>query len=260
MGIVNVTPDSFSDGGDYEDVSVAIEHGLALMAAGADLVDVGGESTRPGSAGVPAEVELARVLPVVRALADAGAWVSIDTRKPAVAEAAVAAGAHMVNDVTGLANPDMVAVCAELGVPAIAMHMKGDPVTMQLDPTYDDVVAEVSEWLDTRARQALDAGVPSVLVDPGIGFGKTLEHNLALLRSLDSLTPWPVVVGASRKRSIGELAGEPVAARRDPGSIAAHLFAIDRGAAIVRVHDVAGHVQAVRVWSALADQPPQRSW
>jgi dihydropteroate synthase len=177
----------------------------------------------------------------------------VDTRTPAVARAALAAGAHLVNDVTGLRHPEMMAVCAEAGAPAVVMHMRGDPRTMQRDPRYDDVTAEVTDWLREAARRALAGGVPSVMLDPGIGFGKTVEHNLTLLRDLAGLVDLgrPVLVGASRKRLVHSLANVPNAEDRDPGSLALHLHAADLGAAMVRVHDVPMHVQALRVWELL---------
>ncbi|MGE3589511.1 MAG: dihydropteroate synthase [Ilumatobacteraceae bacterium] len=252
MGIVNVTPDSFSDGGLHAEAAAAIEHGRRLVTEGAVIVDVGGESTRPGAVGVTEGDELDRVLPVVEALArDGSALVSIDTRKPAVARAAVLAGAHLVNDVSGLRDPAMVEVCATLGVPAVVVHMRGDPVDMQLDPRYDDVVVEVVDWLHERADHALAAGVPSVMIDPGIGFGKTIEHNLALLRALPLSQRFPVLVGASRKGSIRHLAGVDDPGASDIASVAAHLFAAQRGAAVVRVHDVAAHRQAFAIDQAL---------
>lgn len=253
MGIVNVTPDSFSDGGVYADATVAIAAGRAQASAGAMVVDVGGESTRPGAQPVGEVEELRRIVPVISALAeDDAVLVSVDTRHSRVAAAAVEAGAHLVNDISGLRDPAMVAVCASLGVPVVIMHMQGEPATMQADPRYDDVVSEVAAFLDERAHAALDAGVSSVLIDPGIGFGKTLEHNLALLRAFPyTAAGYPVLVSASRKRLIGSIANVPHAADRDPGSIAVHLAAADRGAAMVRVHDVPGHVQALRVAAAL---------
>ena len=253
MGIVNVTPDSFSDGGAHADAIVAIAAGRAQASAGAMVVDVGGESTRPGAQPVGEAEELRRILPVISALAeDDTVLVSVDTRHPKVAAAAVEAGAHLVNDISGLRNPGMVAVCASLGVPVVIMHMQGEPTTMQANPRYDDVVGEVAAFLDERAHGALDAGVPSVVVDPGIGFGKTVEHNLALLRAFPYRSvAYPVLVGASRKGLIGSIANVPHAADRDSGSIAVHLDAAQRGAAMVRVHDVAGHVQALRVAAAL---------
>lgn len=255
MGILNVTPDSFSDGGAYADLGAVIERGRAMLAAGALLLDVGGESTRPGAEPVPEDEEVRRVVPAVEALAALpGARISVDTMKPAVARAALKAGAHLVNDVTGLRDPEMVRVCAAFGAPAVIMHMRGEPRTMQRDPRYDDVAAEVFGFLARRAEAALAAGVPGVILDPGLGFGKTLEHNLTLLRRLPELVAlgFPVLVGASRKKMIDFLANVPVAADRDPGSIALHLRAADAGAAVLRVHDVAGHVQALRVWARTA--------
>jgi len=254
MGIINVTPDSFSDGGLYDDPRVALHHARELLAAGALLLDVGGESTRPGAAAVTVHEELDRVLPVIKGLRDdTGAVISIDTSKPEVAERALAAGTHLVNDVTGLGNPEMLTLCARAGAPAVIMHMQGEPGTMQLDPRYRDVVAEVRSFLTARARAALQAGVPDVMIDPGIGFGKTLAHNLALLRSLPELvaTGYPVLVGGSRKRLIEALAGDSAPAERDPGSLALHLFAAAKGVAMVRAHRVGMHRQALAVWGAL---------
>ena len=253
MGILNVTPDSFSDGNTDADVQAAIRRGLAQMNHGALLIDVGGESTRPGAAPVPEPVELARVLPVIAGLAAMGVPVSIDTLKPGVARAALEAGAWLVNDVSGLRDGRMVAVCAETGSAAVIMHMQGEPGTMQDNPVYIDVVSEVSQELTVRADAALSAGLPGVLIDPGIGFGKTLQHNLELLRKLDRLCSlgWPVLLGVSRKGTVGELAGVPNARDRDKASIAAHLYGARQGAAMIRVHDVAGHVQALAVQRAL---------
>ena len=257
MGIVNTTPDSFSDGGQFPTDDAAVAHARRLVSEGAIVVDVGGESTRPGGQPVPMDEELRRVLPVIKALAaDGNVIISIDTYKSAVAAAAILAGAHVVNDVSGLGDPAMAATCAELGVPIVIMHMKGTPATMQHNPVYDDVVAEVSTHLLERAAVAVRAGVPSVIVDPGIGFGKTLDHNRVLLRSLPIHGPFPTMVGASRKRSIGEWSGVSDPALRDPGSLAVHLDAARRGVAMVRVHDVGGHVQALAVQSALLQSEP----
>jgi dihydropteroate synthase len=254
MGILNVTPDSFSDGGEYVGPDAALEQANRMATAGALVVDVGGESTRPGAEPVTAADEMGRVLPVVQALAHAGrVVVSVDTTKPEVARAALEAGAHLINDVNGLRDPAMRAVCAEFGAPAVIMHMRGQPRTMQQNPTYVDVAAEVFDFLREQAARALAEGVPGVLLDPGIGFGKTREHNLTLLRALPDLCAggYPVLVGASRKRLIDYIAHVPLARDRDPGSIALHLHAAVCGAAMVRVHDVAGHVQALRVWEAV---------
>ena len=261
MGILNVTPDSFSDGGRFLDHVAALEHGRQLIDEGASIVDVGGESTRPGAAPVGVDEELARVLPVVAGLAD-DVRVSIDTRHEAVARAAVASGASMVNDVSaGLGG-----VAAELGVGWVAMHMLGDPRTMQDEPRYDDVVAEVRDFLVGRAERAADLGVSEVWIDPGIGFGKDTAHNLELLARIDELvaTGWPVVVGVSRKRFLGVLtaasdAGHgsvphhdgnvratPVDDRRE-GSVAVAAWAYSRGVGMVRAHDVRATVRAARV-------------
>lgn len=247
MGIVNATPDSFSDGGRYVSSDAAIAHGRLLAAQGALIVDVGGESTRPGSQPVPIDVEIDRARPVVAALAADGLVVSIDTRHAEVAAAAIAAGARLVNDISGLADPAMVEVCASTGTAAVINHMQGTPATMQNDPRYDDVVREVTEFLVTQSAMAVAAGVPSVIVDPGIGFGKTLDDNLALLRTLPLSVDHPVLIGASRKGLIGQLAGPSTPDQRDAGTLAIHLFATQRGAALVRAHDVAGHTQALAV-------------
>lgn len=254
MGILNVTPDSFSDGGRHAALQDALAAAQAMREAGVVILDIGGESTRPGAAPVPAHEELDRVLPVIRALRSADVLLSVDTMKPEVAAEALRAGAHLINDVTGLRDPQMRRVCAEAGAPACVMHMQGDPQTMQAAPHYADVVAEVHGYLRAQAREALDAGVPDVLLDPGIGFGKTLEHNLSLLRALPDLTagPHPVLIGASRKRLIDFMASVPHAADRDPGTLALHLHAARCGAAVVRAHAAAAHVQALRVQAALS--------
>ncbi len=254
MGVLNTTPDSFSDGGAFLRPDAAIARGRSMVAAGARIVDVGGESTRPGAAPVPDDEELQRVVPVVAALADDGdALISIDTRKPAVAAAALDAGAHLVNDVTGLRNPEMRELCGGRRVAAVAMHMQGEPQTMQADPRYDDVVAEVERFLLAARAAALEAGVPGVVIDPGIGFGKTVEQNLALLAATRRLAGHgaPVLIGASRKSLIARLADAPQPGDRLPGTLALHLEAARRGAAIVRAHDVAAHVQAFAVQTAL---------
>lgn len=252
MGVVNVTPDSFSDGGLFADHGAAIAHGLALADEGADWVDVGGESTRPGAVPVSEAEELRRVVPVIEALAAAGVQVSIDTRKPIVARAAVAAGATLLNDVgAGLGH-----VAAELGVAWAAMHAQGEPATMQVDPHYDDVVAEVREHLVARAEAALAEGVPEVWIDPGIGFGKTFSHNLTLLAHLDELvaTGHPVLIGTSRKGLLGTLLGRSDGADRPApvddrleGSLATATWAMACGVRMVRAHDVKPTVQAARV-------------
>ena len=257
MGILNVTPDSFSDGGEHVQAEAAVEHALAMVEAGAQVIDIGGESTRPGAAPVSVEAELERVLPPIRQLADiadSGVLISIDTCKPEVAHEALKAGAHLVNDVTGLKNPEMITVCAEAGASAVIMHMQGEPRTMQADPVYEDVVAEVAAFLRRQADEALARGVPSVVLDPGFGFGKTVAHNLALVKHLDKLTEvgHPVLLGASRKSSLGKLTGVSEAAGRDFASVALHLYGAQRGAAMLRVHNVPAHVQALKVWEALA--------
>jgi dihydropteroate synthase len=256
MGIVNVTPDSFSDGGLFLDPAAAIAHGRALVEAGADVLDIGGESTRPGAEPVSTKEELNRVLPVIEGLAGL-APVSIDTSKAEVAAAAIGAGAGFVNDVTAFrADPAMAAVCAGAGagVEVILMHMLGTPRTMQHDPRYEDVVTEVLDFLLERVEAAVAAGVARerIWIDPGIGFGKTLEHNLTLIRETDRFvdTGLPVMVGASRKAFIGRIDGSDER-HRVGGTIAACLAAMDGGAAMVRVHDVAQVAQAVRVHAAI---------
>jgi dihydropteroate synthase len=247
MGVLNVTPDSFSDGGRWPDPDAAIAHGLALVAEGADVVDVGGESTRPGAAEVPVEEELRRVLPVVDALAGQ-VRVSIDTRKREVAEAALDAGATIVNDVSA----SLYEVAAVHGAGWVAMHMRGTPLTMQQEAQYDDVVSDVREFLLDRARLALAAGVTELWIDPGLGFAKTADHNLQLLARLDELvaTGHPVLVGASRKSFIGRLTGDAPADDRLEGSLALAVWAMQKGASMVRVHDVRATVQASRLVAA----------
>ncbi len=259
MGVVNVTPDSFSDGGRFASADAAVAHGLEMASAGADIVDVGGESTRPGATPISAEEELARVVPVVQGLAGAGLVVSVDTMKPEVAAAAISMGAQIVNDVTALGHPEMVAVCADAGVGVVLMHMQGDPSTMQDDPTYDNVVSEVADFLEQRAVSIQAAGVSRdrICIDPGIGFGKTFEHNLELLRSIDWLTTsgYPVMVGTSRKGFLGSMlrtAGtETTAAERDGATAATVALAVAAGASVVRVHNVSHALQAVRTADAI---------
>jgi len=247
MGVVNVTPDSFSDGGRWLDPEAAVAHGLAMAAEGADVIDVGGESTRPGAAEVPIEEELRRVVAVVDAL-HAHVRVSIDTRKREVAEAALDAGATIVNDVS--ASLYDVAAVHEAGW--VAMHMRGTPLTMQQEAQYDDVVSEVREFLLHRVSLALAAGVREVWIDPGLGFAKTAEHNLTLLARLDELVAagHPVLVGASRKSFIGRLTGDAPVDDRLAGSLALAVWAMEKGAAMVRVHDVQATVQAARLVAA----------
>lgn len=246
MGILNVTPDSFSDGGSYPDVDAAVAAGRDMVAAGAGIVDVGGESTRPYSEPVDADTERSRVLPVVSRLAAEGVVVSVDTSKPDVAEDAIAAGAAIVNDVTGLRSKQMASVCAEGGAGVVIMHMQGTPQTMQDDPTYEDVVTDVASFLAGQSLLALEAGIPieSIAIDPGIGFGKTLDHNLALLRHLNAFTHlgYPVLVGTSRKGFLGKLLaphrGDTTPAERDAATAATMAIAVLRGVSILRVHNV----------------------
>jgi dihydropteroate synthase len=260
MGVVNVTPDSFSDGGRYLDAAAAIAHGRELLDEGADILDVGGESTRPGAEDVPEEEELRRVVPVIERLAKETAIpVSIDTSKPGVMRAAVAAGAGMVNDVYALRREGALDAAAALGVPVVLAHMLGEPRSMQDAPRYDDVVAEVHRFLAERIFAAEMAGIAkrNVVVDPGFGFGKTRDHNLLLLAQLERFTELgvPVLAGLSRKRTIGELTGREDPRERIHGSVAAHVIAAQRGARLLRVHDVAATVDALAVWTAVAAQP-----
>jgi dihydropteroate synthase len=255
MGVVNVTPDSFSDGGLYLDPARAIEHGRELEAAGAEILDVGGESTRPGAEEVPVEEELRRVEPVVAALAEGGARVSIDTSKAAVAAAALDAGAEIVNDVTALrGDPEMAGLCAGRGPTVVLMHMLGTPRTMQDEPRYGDVVADVKAFLAARIEAATAAGVAEerIWLDPGIGFGKTAAHNLELLRRLAELRELgrPLVVGTSRKSFIGRVDGSD-AGERLGGSIASSVLAAAEGAEVLRVHDVAETAEALTVAAAV---------
>jgi dihydropteroate synthase len=255
MGIVNVTPDSFSDGGLFLDAGAAVEHGLRLAGEGAEILDIGGESTRPGSDPVPVDEELRRVLPVVEQLAGGAARVSIDTTKAAVARAALEAGATIVNDVSAFRfDPELPGVVADAGADCCLMHMLGEPRTMQDDPRYDDVVSDVKSFLEERLAFAVDQGVEEqrVWLDPGIGFGKTVDHNLELLRRLDEIVAIgrPVVVGTSRKSFLGRLAGGRDETHRLPGTIATNVLALERGATVFRVHDVAQNTDALHVAAA----------
>ncbi len=254
MGILNVTPNSFSEDGRYFDLPQALAHGQQMIGDGADIIDVGGESTRPGAEPVPLEEELARVLPVVEGLAAANIPVSVDTRKPEVMRAALAAGAVMINDVTALAAPGAMQAVAASDAGVSLMHMQGEPRTMQAAPVYQDVVAEVRDFLLARAEACVAAGIARerIVLDPGYGFGKRLQHNLALLRALPVLvaTGYPVLVGASRKSSLGEITGRPVD-QRLAASLAAAIAAVARGARILRVHDVRETVDALKVWRAI---------
>ncbi len=258
VGIVNVTPDSFSDGGDFLAPEAAAEHAAAMLDAGAAIIDVGGESTRPGSDPVSQEEEIRRVVPVVERILAArpGSLISIDTYRPETAAAALEAGARLVNDVTALrGDPRMASVVAEAGCPVILMHMQGEPKTMQKEPRYTDVVDEVRDFLAQRAEHAVAAGVrpENIIVDPGIGFGKKLEHNLALLRNLEAIVDlgFPVLVGASRKTFIGKITGVQEASERVFGTVATTVLAYEKGAALFRVHDVRANREALAVAEAV---------
>lgn len=259
MGILNVTPDSFSDGGRYAEPDVAVKRGLAMAAEGADILDVGGESTRPGAREVPASEEIRRVVPVIRALAAAlpagGPVVSVDTRKAEVAEAAVEAGASIINDVTALeGDPAMAGVARRTGAGVVLMHMRGEPATMQQDPRYGDVVAEVGDYLSARVKSLVGAGhdEETLALDPGIGFGKTVAHNVALVARLERLAGLgrPVVLGVSRKRFVGAITGQGVDGRL-AGSLACAVWAAAHGAGVWRVHEVKASVEAARMVAAL---------
>jgi dihydropteroate synthase len=275
MGIVNVTPDSFSDGGRFLDVERAVEHGLGLVEAGAAVLDVGGESTRPGSQPVPDDEQRRRTVPVIERLAaETGVPISIDTADASVAAAALEAGATVVNDITAGRDPAMLPLVAAAGAGYVFMHMQGTPATMQLDPRYDDVVAEVGAYLAQRRDAALEAGVQAgeLMADPGLGFGKTVAHNLTLLARLDDVVATagvPVLVGPSRKGFIGVAGGAPGAPlpldQREDGTLATVVWALDHGASMVRVHEVGPAVEAVRLLSAMAaatptDPDPPVSW
>lgn len=254
MGVVNVTDDSFSDGGRFRDAARAIEHGLRLRDDGADFVDVGGESTRPGASPVAAADEIERVIPVIEALAREGVAVSVDTMKPEVMRAAAAAGCAVVNDVNGFRDPEAIAAVAGEKVGLVVMHMQGTPRTMQKDPQYADVVGEVKSFLTSRVSALASAGVARerIAIDPGFGFGKTVEHNRALFRALPTLAAlgYPVMVGLSRKKMIGDFTGRAVG-ERTAGSVAAALLAAQNGAGLLRVHDVRETLDALAVWMEL---------
>jgi len=265
VGILNITPDSFSDGGSHASVDEAVAHGLRMVEEGADMLDIGGESTRPGADDVSVENELSRVVPVLERLAaKTSVPLAIDTSKPEVMRAAVAAGAGMINDVYALRRDGALDAVAELGVPVCLMHMLGEPRSMQDDPHYDDVVGDVHRFLTDRLFACELAGIDrrKVMVDPGFGFGKTLDHNLALLRALERFANLGsgVYVGLSRKSMIGTITGRQVPAERAAGSVAAALVAVQRGARMVRVHDVAATVDALAVWHAVqaGDTPVRR--
>jgi len=259
MGVLNVTPDSFSDGGRHADAATAVSAGVDMLSDGAAILDIGGESTRPGAKSVWSGDEIERVVPVIQRLAAGGAAVSVDTRKSEVMSAAFAAGARLINDVSALTfDPQSAAVVAKAGAPVILMHHKGQPEVMQDDPRYDDVLVEVYLWLEERISASEAAGIDrsNILIDPGFGFGKTVGHNLELMNGLALFhgLGCPLVLGASRKRTIGALSNEAVAANRLGGSIAFALKAVEQGAHIVRVHDVPETVQALRIWRGLRDQ------
>jgi dihydropteroate synthase len=267
MGILNVTPDSFSDGGQFSDVSAAVAHGQAMAAAGASIIDIGGESTRPGSAPVPPAEQVRRVVPIIRELRDkVPAILSVDTGRAEVAEAALDAGAALVNDVfAGRDDPDLFPLIARRRVPMVLMHMQGRPATMQLNPAYADVTLEVIDFLRTRLAAAMAAGIDasSILIDPGIGFGKCLMHNLDLLRRLGELRSVgrPIVIGTSRKSFIGKITGEDAASNRIFGTAASIAWAVANGAHVLRVHDVGPTSQVVRMIEAIQtgaahDLPP----
>ncbi|RXK61033.1 dihydropteroate synthase [Stenotrophomonas sp. MA5] len=263
MGIVNVTPDSFSDGGNHDTTEAAVAHGLKLVEEGADLLDIGGESTRPGAVPVSVDEELRRVVPVIEQLAArTSVPISIDTFKPEVMRAAVAAGAGMINDIFGLRQDGALEAAAAANVPVVLMHMQGEPGNMQADPHYDDVVAEVHGFLVQRLFAAEMAGIAKkhLVIDPGFGFGKNTAHNMTLLARSERFLELgvPMLAGLSRKRSLGELTGRDAPAERVAASVAAHLIAVQRGARIVRVHDVAATVDALKIWQAVDAVPAPR--
>ena len=257
MGVLNVTPDSFSDGGEFFGAELAVAHAEKMFDEGAQVIDVGGESTRPGSDPVSPEEELRRVLPVIQGILSArpDSIVSIDTYRSSIAEAALDAGARAVNDVTALGDPRMAGLMAERGCPIILMHMLGEPKSMQQDPLYEDVVREVRDFLAERAERAIRAGVEleNIILDPGIGFGKTPEHNLMLLKRLDSLVElgFPVLVGVSRKSFLGKITGSEDPKSRLFGTVAANVLAYERGASLFRVHDVRANKEALAVAAAI---------
>lgn len=253
MGALNVTPDSFSDGGRFFHKTAAVKRALAMIEEGADIIDIGGESSRSGARTVPEKEELRRVIPVIEAIRKKSAIpISIDTTKASVAEAALAAGATLINDIGGFRDPAMAAVAARHKVPVVVMHMRGDPRTMQKNPRYKDVVADIRAWLAARCAALEQQGVTKIIVDPGIGFGKTVAHNMALLAGFSRIASlgYPALLGASRKSFIGAITGAAVGDRL-PGTLAAHLWGVLAGASIVRVHDVAAHRQALDILLAV---------
>lgn len=251
MGILNVTPDSFADGGLYTNEEAAIKHAKQMIQEGADIIDVGGESTRPGAEKITEEQELKRVLPIIKALKDE-ITISIDSYKPAVAKACIEAGADMINDITGLTNPDMIEVAAKNNTPVIIMHMQGTPETMQQHPEYTDVIKEIKQFLQQQINQAKKAGINNLILDPGIGFGKSVEHNLTILNHLEEFKElkYPILIGTSRKSLIGQLTNAETKDRL-PGTIAANTIAIQKGASIIRVHDVKEAKQAAQIAEAI---------
>ncbi|MBF8176641.1 dihydropteroate synthase [Herminiimonas contaminans] len=256
MGILNITPDSFSDGGKYHMLDTALSHAEEMIAAGVDIIDIGGESSRPGSLAVSLKDELDRVMPLVYALRDCGKPLSIDTYKPEVMRETIAAGADMINDINGFRAPGALQAVADADCALCVMHMQNDPQSMQLQPEYDDVVAEVGEFLRERIGQMEQAGIDRerICIDPGLGFGKTLAHNIALLkntRQMQAFLQAPMLIGLSRKTMIGALTDRPIE-QRLAGSLAGALAAVAHGARIVRVHDVAETVDALRVWHAVS--------
>lgn len=253
MGVLNVTPDSFSDGGQYATADAAMEQARAMIGAGADIIDVGGESTRPGAKPVSVDEELARVVPVVRALSQLNVAISVDTSTPEVMQQAVAEGAHLINDVRALTRSGALEAAATLDVPVCLMHMLGEPQTMQQAPSYDDVVKRVNQYLADQRQRCIEAGISEqkIILDPGFGFGKTLQHNISLFKALQEICKaHPVLVGVSRKRMIGDITGQEVA-QRMAGSVAAAIKAAQYGAQIVRVHDVQETNDALKVWYSL---------
>ncbi|MET0566622.1 MAG: dihydropteroate synthase [Acidimicrobiia bacterium] len=263
MGVINVTPDSFSDGGLHLDAAAAVGAGQEMIALGADLIDIGGESTRPGAEAVPAVEELRRVIPVVEALVSEGAVVSIDTSKPEVARAALEGGAEIINDVTAGVTPGMTEVLGEYGAGVVLMHMKGTPRTMQRDPTYEDVVREVAAFLGSRAEEMMKVvDRASIAIDPGIGFGKTVTHNLELIDGLGELTDigFPVVLGTSRKTFLGRVAGIEDPTARDGVTAVTTALGFERGARIFRVHDVASSRAALSLAAAIVNPEQWDEW
>ena len=254
MGVLNATPDSFSDGGEFFDLEAALDQIARMTEEGADVIDIGGESTRPGSSGVSEAEEIRRIIPILERMnMNVGPLVSVDTSKAEVARAALEAGVHVINDVTGLRDPGMRAVIAESGAAAVAMHMRGEPRTMQENPEYADLIGELSRYLRESARQAEEDGITSVLVDPGVGFGKSWDHNLEILRRMGELRDLghPLVVGVSRKSFIGAITGVVAAGERLIGSKVAEAFAVAGGADVIRTHDVGAAVEAVRMGEAV---------